>query len=69
MLEQRVCKLLMDEGLDQVGFGIPVHILNIRFEYEMTKTDQKKTLMLTYLNTLIIHNRGKPLSYICLVKT
>jgi radical SAM superfamily enzyme YgiQ (UPF0313 family) len=56
-------KLLMDEGLDQVGFGIPVpYPGTLDFEYEMTKTDQKKDFnanLLKYTDNM--HNRGKPL--------
>ena len=56
-------KLLMKEGLDQVGFGIPVpYPGTLDFEYEMTKTDQKKDFnanLLSYTDNM--HNRGKPL--------
>ena len=56
-------KLLMEEGLDQVGFGIPVpYPGTLDFEYEMTKTDQRKDFNANLLKyTDHMHNRGKPL--------
>ena len=56
-------KLLIKEGLDQVGFGIPVpYPGTLDFEYEMSKSDQRKDFnenLLQYTDRM--HNRGKPL--------
>ena len=56
-------KLLMQEGMDQVGFGIPVpYPGTLDFEHEMKNPEQRKDFnenLFKYTDNM--HNRGKPL--------
>ena len=56
-------KLLMKEGLDQVGFAVPVpYPGTLDFQYEMSNSEQKKDFnenLFKYTDNM--HNRGKPL--------
>ena len=65
-------KLLMQEGMDQVGFGIPVpYPGTLDFEHEMKNPEQRKDFnenLFKYTDNM--HNRGKPLFHTsCLLYT